>query len=378
MCRRWLYRRSGALPYAGIDALFDAVLARFAAAPGLQAPRAHGSAAAPGPLLPAAARSKIESARLLITHLSVSGIDQARTLLAEVTSDFPDVADAWALRARTCVRRLNYGDLSAQPLIAELHECVRTAIALNPNHTEALALRALVLHWSAALADAEVQFRDVLRAAPNHTSARLGFAWLLTSQGRFNEALTELDAASSFDPMSMNVLLNRACVLSAARRHDEARVVFETGMRAGGESLFSLSACASNELWAGRLDQAETLYRRIGEVASNNPASQYGRAYVAALRGDGERARALQRAAREVDTVAMHFRDAELNSYLGDRPATLAALRQAVATMESGRILLGINCAFEWLADDPDFLALLGSLGLSRWCGVRRLDPAAA
>ena len=38
--------------------------------------------------------------------------------------------------------------------------------------------------------------------------------------------------------------------------------------------------------------------------------------------------------------------------------------------MESGRVLLGVNCAFEWLADDPDFVHLLGSIGLKRWCGV--------
>ena len=363
-------------PYAGIDALFDAVLARFAVAPGMRASSAIGGAPGARPLLPAVARSKIDSARMLITHLSVSAIDQARGLLAELTKEFPDAADAWALRARSCVRRLNFGDVRAQPLVAELHECVRTAIAINPDDIETRALRALVLHWSAELAEAEVQFRDVLRSAPNHTSARLGFAWLLTAQGRFDEALTEFDAASSFDPMSLNVLFNRACVLTFARRHDEARYVFETGMRAGGESLFSLTACADNELWAGNFDHAEALYRRVGDLAPGNPASNYGHAYVAALRGDGERARALQQTACAAGCVAAHFRDAELNAYLSDRTATLAALRQAVSTMESGRILLGINCAFEWLADDPDFVSLLASIGLHGWCGVP--DPSSA
>jgi TolB-like protein len=71
--------------YAGIDALFDAVLARFAVAPGVIAQRASGSAGPTKSLLPAAARSKIESARMLITHMSASSIDQARALLAEVT-----------------------------------------------------------------------------------------------------------------------------------------------------------------------------------------------------------------------------------------------------------------------------------------------------
>ncbi|MEO8134797.1 MAG: tetratricopeptide repeat protein [Betaproteobacteria bacterium] len=363
-------------PYAGIDALFDAVLARFTAAPGLQSPPANGAAGPTRTLLPAAARGKIDSARMLIHHLDVSSIDLARTLLGEVTAAFPDAADAWALLGRTCVRRLNFGDLPAPPLVAELQECTRAAIALDPDHLDASALRALVLHWSAALPEAETRFREVLRAAPNHTSARLGFVWLLLAQGRFDEALTELDAASSFDPMSLNILFNRAFVLTCGRRHDEARAVFETGLRASGESLFSLSACATNELWAGDYDRADALYRRAGELIPGNATAPYGHAFVAALRGDPERARALAQTARELAPVAIHTREAELHAMLGERPAALAALRQVAATMESGRILLGINIALESLADDPDFLAILGALGLPRWCGVRSAQPA--
>lgn len=358
-------------PYAGIDALFDAVLARFAAAPGIQPRQPTGNGAPGKSLLPAVARSKIESARMLITHLSVNSIDQARTMLAEITGEFPDVADAWALRGRSCVRRLNYGDLPAPPLVAELEECVRAAIALNPNHIEGLALFALVLHWAGKLPEAEARFRDVLRAAPNHTSARLGFAWLLLAQGRFDESLTELDAASSYDPLSLNILFNRAYVLGFARRYDDARAVYETGMRAGGESFFSLTACACNEMWAGNFDRAEGHFKRTGEVAPDDSTAKYGQAWIAALRGDRERARALLQAARDKSKVQRPFYEAELHAMLRDRSATLAALRQAIAAMETARILLGVNVAFEWLADDPDFVALLAHLGLTRWCGVR-------
>jgi tetratricopeptide (TPR) repeat protein/TolB-like protein len=358
-------------PYAGIDALFDAVLARFAAAPGVQPQQPNGNGVGAKSLLPAVARSKIESARMLITHLSVDSIDQARAILAEITGEFPDAADAWALRGRSCVRRLNYGGLPAPPLVAELEECARAAITLNPNHIEGLALSALVLHWAGKLPEAEARFRDVLRAAPNHTSARLGFAWLLLAQGRFDESLTELDAASSYDPLSLNILFNRAYVLAFARRYDDARAVYETGIRAGGESFFSLTACACNEMWAGNLDRAEGFFKRTGEVAPDDSTAKYGQSWIAALRGDHERARALGQNARDKSKVQRPFYEAELHAMLRDRSATLAALRQAIAAMESGRILLGVNVAFEWLADDPDFVALLAHLGLSRWCGVR-------
>ncbi|MBK8741486.1 MAG: tetratricopeptide repeat protein [Betaproteobacteria bacterium] len=374
----WAEVRTTALdnPYAGIDALFDAVLARFATAPGAQSSPANGGALPARPPLPAAARSKIESARMLIAHLNVASIEQARTLLTEVTSEYPDAADAWALRGRACVRRLNFADVAALPLVAELQECARTALALNAEHIEALALRALALHWSAALPEAEAHFRDALRAAPNHTSARLGLAWLLLGQGRFDEALTELDAAGSFDPLSLNVLFNRASALMFARRHDDARAVLETGMRAGGESPFALSVSAGNELFAGNLDAASAHYERLAEVAPDLAGGRYGLAYVAAVRGDRAGALSLQEAASAMARGTAHICDAELSSILRDRAVALAALRQAVATMQSARLLLGVNPMFEWLADDPDFQAVLSSIGLQRWCGERQSFPS--
>ncbi len=362
-------------PYAGIDALFEAVLARFAFAPGVNARGSNGNPGPTKPLLPPSARSKIESARMLITHMDVCSIDRAMTLLSEVTGEFPDSADAWALRGRASVRRINYGDLPAPALVAELQQCARNAISLNPNHFEAQALCALALHWSGSLEQAEVQFCEVLRAAPNHINARLGFAWLLVAQGRFDEALTGLDAASSFDPMSLNILFNRAFILSLARRHEDARAVFETGMRVGGESLFSLSACAGNELWTGNLDEAEKIYRRIGELYPSNAISHYGQAHAAALRGERAHALALAHAARERWPVPSHFREAELHAWLGDRAGALAELSQAIAAMENPCILAGVTCAFERMADDPRFLKLLGRLGLARWYGNRRSRP---
>jgi tetratricopeptide (TPR) repeat protein len=355
-------------PYPGIDALFDAVLARFASAPGTAAQR---PATAAGPPLPAAVRGTIESARMLITHMHVASIDRARVLLAAVTAEYPAAADAWALRGRACVRRLNYADLAAPPLVAELETCLQSALALKPDHVDALALRALVSHWNGALPSAELQFREVLRAAPNHTNARLGFAWLLSAQGRFDEALTETDAARSFDPMSLNILFNRAAILALARRHDEARDLYETGLGAGDESLFAMTSCGGNELIAGKLERAEALYRRAAELAPAYPSAAYGQAFVAAARGDKRRARALARAARGLSPLPSHFREAELNSYLRDRRATLAALRRSAAAMESARFMLGVSGAFEWLADDPEFIALLAPLGLGGWCGVR-------
>ncbi|MBP9905105.1 MAG: hypothetical protein KBF66_06075 [Rhodoferax sp.] len=134
--------------------------------------------------------------------------------------------------------------------------------------------------------------------------------------------------------------------------------------------MFSLSACAGNELWAGNLNQAQALYRRIGESFQANAISCYGQAHVAALRGDGALALALARDARQRWPVASHFREAELHAWLGDHAAALRTLQLAIAAMESPCVLAGVTCAFQALADDAGFLNLLGQLGLTRWYGT--------
>ena len=358
------------LAHAGIDALFDAVLARFVAGRGPTAPGArvptHGTP------LPPAARSKIDSARLLITHLDSASIERARELLEEVTREHPEAAAAWALRGRACVRRINFHDIPAPPLVTELEHCVAKALALDPEHVDALALQALVSHWSGRLADAEARFRDALRAAPNQTGARLGYAWLLTAQGRFDDALTELDAAASYDPLSLNVLLNRAYVLAIARRHDEARLLFETCVRGAGLSLFAATAAASNELWAGELDRAEAQYQKLAASHRHEAIVGYGLAAVAACRGNTRSARALAAQARKRTSIAQHCAEAEVHALLEDRSAAVARLRQAMAAMEGGRVLIGVHCSYAAMADDPEFVNVLGRIGLDRWCGVRK------
>ena len=347
--------------YAGIDALADAVLSRLAG----------NTVAKPAWVqLPPLARSKIESARLLLTHLAPASIEQARALLDEVTTEFPGSADGWALRARSCVRRLNYADVQATPLLDELKTSVAAALAIEADHLDARALEALLSHWVGELSLAETRFRDVLSRAPNHSSARSGYAWLLVTQGRFDEALAQFDMAATFDPLSLNIVFNRAYVLSLARRHDDARLVFETGVRAGGDSPFALMAFANNELRAGNLDRAEALYRQCLEFYPSSQNSRFGLAEVAILRGDAVAARVMSDEARSSSPAGWHCAQASLELRRGDRSAVLSELRHAFDTMESARLLVGVDPAFESIAGDPEFIALLRRLGLDRWCGV--------
>ena len=66
-----------------------------------------------------------------------------------------------------------------------------------------------------------------------------------------------------------------------------------------------------------------------------------------------------------------HCSQSSLELLSGDRNAALSELRPAFDTMESARLLVGVDGAFESIADDAEFITVLGRLGRDRWCGVR-------
>ena len=66
-----------------------------------------------------------------------------------------------------------------------------------------------------------------------------------------------------------------------------------------------------------------------------------------------------------------HCSQSSLELLSGDRNATLSELRMAFDTMESARLLVGVDGASGSIADDVEFITMLRRLGLDRWCGVR-------
>ena len=95
-----------------------------------------------------------------------------------------------------------------------------------PGDLEARGWHARVLAWRGQWAEAESEYRFVLRQAPRDSDILKGLADVLTWQQREREALRVLDEARALQPTETDILIRRARLLAGMGRTREARAEF--------------------------------------------------------------------------------------------------------------------------------------------------------
>jgi DNA-binding winged helix-turn-helix (wHTH) protein/Tfp pilus assembly protein PilF len=97
------------------------------------------------------------------------------------------------------------------------------AVELDDRSSEAHASLAFALFygvWDAA--GAEREFRRSIELGPNNAAAHHWYATFLSTIGRHDESLVEIDRAQALDPSSKAILADKGMLLLNAGRHDEA------------------------------------------------------------------------------------------------------------------------------------------------------------
>ena len=100
---------------------------------------------------------------------------------------------------------------------------VTRALELDGTLSEAhasLGFIATFYDWDWAMAERE--FRRAIELNPSYARAHLFYSYYLVSQGRFEEAIAEINRAHELDPLSLQIDLNRTTPLYFSRRHDES------------------------------------------------------------------------------------------------------------------------------------------------------------
>ncbi|MBI4458747.1 MAG: tetratricopeptide repeat protein [Acidobacteria bacterium] len=101
----------------------------------------------------------------------------------------------------------------------------------TPTDLEARGWRARLLAWSNRWREAEREYLDVHRAAPDDLDIVLGLADVVAWQQRFDEALALLDQALQKNPQRADIYTRRGHWLRSQGRKEEAREAFREAMR---------------------------------------------------------------------------------------------------------------------------------------------------
>jgi len=270
----------------------------------------------------------------------------------------PDFAAAWAGLAEAWLELPNY-DASADPQETrrKASSAAIRAVMLDPDSPDALA----ALGWHLLLHDydwggAEQVFRDALAIDTRHGNALHWYSHLLSWQGKQADAIAAARLAVSADPLSPLMQTNLHYILLDARRWDEAE-------RVAGR-LPEDAITWVGYLRAHRGAAAERVITAWGAASGRDAGAvaELGELIRRALDG-GEQVTVTPDL---LSRAGVGAEAAEVFAALGDREQTLAALQEADRTGGAFRSLLSmkINPSYDFVRDDPRFVALLHTVGL--------------
>jgi DNA-binding winged helix-turn-helix (wHTH) protein/TolB-like protein/Flp pilus assembly protein TadD len=283
----------------------------------------------------------------------------------------PTFALAYAGLADASTRRgFNTSGRSSEEFYATSKALAQKALSLDPETPEAYAALGTVKRiydWD--WAGAEADFRRAIELNPNYARAHLGYALLLSSLGRGNEALVEIKRAMDIDPLSQDVKSGYLTILEGRGEYAEALAQaqenvkfnkeYRRGMRGVATFLFHLGdyprviEISEKELPAKNSQEFVWLSLL---VTSHHRSSQNGKR--------DDRLRQLEELA-QTDTKALYAL-AENYAELGRTDEALAALEKCIDVREERMMWVKVEPRLAQLKGNARFDEILRRMNLGQ------------
>jgi serine/threonine protein kinase/tetratricopeptide (TPR) repeat protein len=273
---------------------------------------------------------------------------------------YTGLADAYALH-------VDYRNIPASEGFERAKAYARKALELDDTLAEAhasLAWSQFIYDWD--WAGAERGFKRAIELDPAYAGAHQSYAFLLASQGRFEESLIEGHTAQELDPASVSIRRTLAWNYYYARRYDQVR---HHAMRAiemnptQEESHRMLGLALAFE---GRLDEAVRVLREAAALPGAGAYAAANLGYVLALAGKRPEAQAildelLERSRREYVTPVAF---GTLSIGLGETDRALDWLERCYGEKRGWLAYLKVSPIFDPLRGQPRFEALVRRMNL--------------
>src|SRR5581483_3318233 len=278
----------------------------------------------------------------------------------------PGYAEAYAGLADTYHFQANNNRIIRDEYYARAKEMARRALQLNTNLAEAHASLGLIaMNYDWDWSTSEREFKRALALDPDSTVAHQWYATYLTSQGRFDEAINQIERARQLDPLSIIINTDAGQILLFARRFKEAEEKLMETVRL--DPRFGLA-----HLWLGtvyteqkRYEDAMTELKIFNEiVGESNGLGDMG--YIYAVTGKRKEAEEMLSLAEKnmnetMDPVSQMW------IYIGlDRiDDAFACLERDYRSHATTLTSLKVNPRYDSLRSDPRFADLMRRVHLA-------------
>lgn len=241
------------------------------------------------------------------------------------------------------------------------------ALGIENNSAEAHTSLGLVRFqydwdWSGA----EKEFKRAVEISPSYAPAHQFYADFLKSQGRFDEAMSEMGYAQALDPLSLAITTGLGHVLYLSRHYDQAIEQYRNAIKLDPKFV-------QTHLWFGRpYLQKRQFKEAISELTqavnlsgeSTISLAMLGHAYAAA----GNRKKAehfLQKLMeRSKQLYVPSYWIAMVHIGLGDKREAFDWLDRAFQERSSWLAWSGVEPRFDTLRSDPRFTGLMAKMRL--------------
>ena len=276
-----------------------------------------------------------------------------------------------------------YAGLAQTYAVAELHDpayrndeefirdatdAAKHAILMDPSSASAHAAYAQILrNFDRDMIAAEREYLQAIELDPNDATAHQWYAEFLGIDGRFDEAIAQIDRAHELDPLSAVITAVCGTIRIEARRYEESLPFAEEALRLDPQYYSVYDGIAAAMEGSGRFQEAFDARTRQADVMQSPSMDAIAREDRAAFAGGGRRALIQQRLRRllAVNSPAhpQFYGISKLYCQLGDVARCLSALETAVAERGEGTIDVKIDPSFDIIRDNPRYAALIIKFG---------------
>ena len=281
---------------------------------------------------------------------TAEGLKKSIVLFQQAIAADPNYALAYTGLADTYNVAPSYvPELTSRQCAALADEASRKAVELDPSSAEAHASRAFSLANLHKWTEAEPEFRRSLELNPNNATTHYFYAFtFLLAENRQAEAMDQMRAALSLDPLSSIVNSNYAILLMDSRRFPEALAQFQKVLERDGN--FQPAHHKLSHLYAMTGRFADAVNELEVTFPKPIPVSPDAKGYLQLN---------LQMPRTDKSTLV-----AMTATLLGDRDQAFQYLDKAYANGD-GELLIDIRYpAFDPLRSDPRYKDLMRRLGL--------------
>lgn len=302
----------------------------------------------------------------LLDQRTLQSLMAAAEYFEAVVEIDPDFALGWSGLADAYMLLPEYSNSVDRSMTERrAREGVLRALELDPELPEVRATEAWYQLRFFDWAGAERIFREALAVAPDNTSVLHWLSHTLSWQGQFEEAVTVARRALEIDPDSNIMRANLAYILVDAGLYDEGLRQATMSRKLRPEHTGQLRNLYLHELRAGRpADAAASFVTYVTITGGDGPAARLvGQMFVAyAQRGEvGDVGQDL------IERTLLGGEDlAQVLASVGDADGTILALQTAAKEHSGSRSVFSmrINPSYDFIRDDPRFVALLDEVGL--------------